>query len=248
MWVLHGAYKKMWRGEDSRQIMIAFLTPTTDAQTTIHHTKELAIKTGSSEKEAENVEHEFIFLWEVPDDNVIHIVSMDLVVRRGFALPEIWTAQALPNLSDLRSAIEDHGYELSPLERGYLCGVIACMFGVRAPVHEIAFQMSRWARRGNHARKSWEIIDQAIEEAIQDRKITVAEDLDIEAEKAYLMFELSWLEDAHDETVMEIGWALQDRDHAGIVQAKLANEELKIVGHRQSTADQIETMCQMVGL
>jgi hypothetical protein len=43
------------------------------------------------------------------------------------------------------------------------------MFRLRVPVHEIASQMSRWGRGGAYSAKSWRIVDQAVEEAIQDR-------------------------------------------------------------------------------
>jgi hypothetical protein len=245
---LHFAYQKIHDGEDTRDIKIAFLTSRTDTQTIIYPAKNFAIESGSSEEEADNFANEYLFLWNVPDDNVIHVVSMDLVIRRGFTLPEIRTGQPFPSLSDLRRAIVDHRDQLAPFERGYVCGSDACMFGLRAPVREIALQMSRWARSWIHNPTSWGIVDQTIEEAIQDRITTVAEDLDDQGELKYLMFDLSCLEDTHNETILEIGWRLQNYHYTEILQARLESAELEIENHRQESADQIETVYQRVGL
>jgi hypothetical protein len=88
---------------------------------------------------------------------------MDLVIRRGFALPRIHTGHPFPSLSDLRRAFVDRRDHLAPFERGYSCASDACMFRPRAPVHEIASQMSRWVRGRAYSAKSWRIVDQAIE-------------------------------------------------------------------------------------
>ncbi|KAH0360785.1 hypothetical protein KCU65_g9176, partial [Aureobasidium melanogenum] len=239
---LHIAYKKMWLGEDKQDIMIAFFTNKTDAQTRIYPAKDFAIESGSSEEEANQFKNEYIFLWEVPDDNVIHVVSLDLVIARGFALPGLHVGRPLPSSSDLRRAIVDHGNQLSLFERGYLCGTAACMFGVRAPVYNIALDVSCWGRGRPY------IVDQAIEEAIQDRKITVAEDLGEQGEPEYSMLELGCLEDTHDDAVMEIGWELQNCHDVEDLQALLTNEQLKIAGDRQRMAARIEFTYQGVGL
>jgi len=244
---LHIAYQKIYDGEDTQDIKIAFLTSRTDAQTRIYRAKNFAIESRSSEEGVRLFENEYIFLWKVPEDNVIHVVSMDIVIRRGFALPEIYTSRPVPSLFDLREAIADQAYQLAAFERGYLCGSAACMFGIRAPIHEIAFQMSRWARRGTYCRAGWELVDQAIREAIQDRTITVAEDLEEQGEVKYLMFELSCLEDTHDEISIEIGWDLQSCRHAETLETLLANENSKILGHRQRIAGKIETAYQSAG-
>jgi hypothetical protein len=242
---LHIAYHKIHNGEDVRQIKIAFLTSKTDPQTKIYPARDFAIRSGSSEEESNNFVNEYLFLWNVPDDNVIHVVSMDLVIRRGFALPRIRTGQPFPSL---RRAFVDHRDQLTPFERGYSCASDACMFGRRAPVHEIASQMSRWGRGGAYSAKSWRIVDQAIEEVIQDRMITAAEDLRDQGEVEYLTFEVDCLEDMHDETIMEIGWELQDCHHVGSLQARLRGEELKIMSYRFRSANRIETAYQHVGL
>lgn len=152
--------------EDERNIEIAFLTSRTNAQTRIFPARDFAIRSGSSEEEADNFKNECFSLWSVPDDNVIHIVSMDIVIQRGFALPRVRTGQPFLSLSDLRRAFVDHRDQLTHFERGYSCASDACMFGLGAPVHEIASQMSRWIRGGACSAKSRRIVDQAIEEAI----------------------------------------------------------------------------------
>lgn len=245
---LHIAYEKMWLGEDERDIMIAFFTTRADARSKIYPAQDFAIESGSSEEEVKNFENEYIFLWEVPDDNVIHIVSMDLVIRRGFALPGTRTGQLFPSLSELRSAMKRYGDQLSPFERGYLCGTAACMFGIRAPVYDIAYDMSRWARAGAYSAKGWKVVDKMSEEAILDQMITVAEDLEEQGELDSLMSELRCLEDTHDEAVMEIGWELQDCHDVANLQALLTNEELKITDYRRKIADRVEAVYQCLGL
>jgi hypothetical protein len=201
----HIAFQRIHDGENARQIKIAFLTSRPDAQSRIYSVRDFAIRSGGSKEEADNFGNEYLFLWSVPNDNVIHVVSMDLVIRRGFTLPRIRTGQPFPSLSDLRRAFVDHSDQLAPFERGYSCASDACMFGLRAPVHRIASQMSRRVGDGACNRTSWEIVDQTIEEATHDRMTTVAEDLRDQGEVEYLTFEIGRLEDTHDETIMEIG-------------------------------------------
>jgi hypothetical protein len=122
------------------------------------------------------------------------------------------------------------------------------MFGPRAPVPEIALQMSCWARSGVYNRTSWEIVDQTIEEVIQDRFTIVAGDLRDQGEVEYLTFETGCPEDTYDETIMEIGRELQNCHHAGNLQARLRSEELKITSYSLRSANRIETTYQHVGL
>jgi hypothetical protein len=62
------------------------------------------------------------------------------------------------------------------------------------------------------------------------------------------MFDLSCLEDTHNETILEIGWQLQNYHHTEILQARLESAELEIKNHRQESANQIKTVYQRVGL
>lgn len=244
---LHIAFKKMWLGEDERDIMIAFFTTQADAQTKIYPARDFAIESESSEEEIKNFQNEYILLWEVPDDNVIHIISMDLVIARGFALPGLHVGRPLPSSSDLRRAIIDHGNQLSLFERGYLCGTAACMFGIRAPIYNIASEMSRCVCQGVDDDERKNTIRKVREEAIQDRIVTVTEDLEEEGELEFLVSELSCLEDTHDEAIMEIGWELQNGHDVEDLQALLANEESKITGHRQKIAGRVEAVYQRIG-
>jgi hypothetical protein len=91
-------------------------------------------------------------------------------------------------------------------------------------------------------------VNLATEEAIRDRMTTAAEDLRDQGEVEYLTFEIDCLEDTHDETIMEIGWELQDYHHAGSLQARLRSEELKIMSYRLRSANRIETAYQHVRL
>jgi hypothetical protein len=77
---------------------------------------------------------------------------------------------------------------------------------------------------------------------------TAAEDLRDQGEVGYLTFEIDCLEDMHDETIMEIGWEVQDCHHVGTLQDRLRSEELKIVSYRLRSANRIEAAYQHVGL
>jgi hypothetical protein len=173
---------------------------------------------------------------------------MDLVIRRGFALPRSRTGQPNPSLYDLGTAFVDHRDRLAPFERGYSCGLNACMFGLRAPVNEIASQMSHWIHDRAYSAKGRRIVSPAIEEAIQDQMTTAAEDLEDQGELGYLMFDLSCLKDTHNETVLEIGWQLKNYHHTEMLQARLESAELEIESHRRESANQIKIVYQRVGL
>ncbi|KAG9573408.1 hypothetical protein KCV04_g24652, partial [Aureobasidium melanogenum] len=122
------------------------------------------------------------------------------------------------------------------------------MFGIRAPIYDIASKMSRCVCQGVDDDERKNTIRKVREEAIQDRIVTVAEDLEEEGELEYLVSELSCLEDTHDEAIMEIGWELQNGHDVEDLQALLANEELKITGHRQKIAGRVEAVYQRLGL
>ena len=96
------------------------------------------------------------------------------------------------------------------------------MFGVRAPVYDIALKMSCLVRGRPY------IIDQAIEEVNQDNMTTVAVDLGKQGCLKVLMFDLSCMDHTHDATIMDIGWELQNCHYTGILHARLRIEELKI--------------------
>lgn len=82
------------------------------------------------------------------------------------------------------------------------------MFELRVPVDEIASGMSRWIRGLAYPAKSHQIVNLAIEEAIQDRMTAAAGDLRDQGEVAYFTFEIDRIEDMHDEAIMGIGWEL----------------------------------------
>jgi hypothetical protein len=77
---------------------------------------------------------------------------------------------------------------------------------------------------------------------------TVAEDLDDRGELKDLVFDLSCLEDTHNETILEIGWQLQNYHYTEILQTRLESAELEIEDHRQESTNQIKTVFQRVRL
>jgi hypothetical protein len=67
----------------------------------------------------------YLSLGNVPDDNIIHVVSVNIVIQRGFALPGIYTGEPVSSFSGLRKATVDQGNKLAPFRRGYICGLSA---------------------------------------------------------------------------------------------------------------------------
>jgi len=110
---LHLATQRIHNGEDARQIEIPCLKSRTDAQTRAYPARDSAIGSGSSEEEADNFVNESFSSENVPDDNVIHVVPVDLVIRRGFARLRIRTGQPFPSLSNLGSAFVHHEDQLT---------------------------------------------------------------------------------------------------------------------------------------
>jgi hypothetical protein len=222
---LHIAFQRIYNGKDARHIKIAFITSKTDAQTRIYSARDFAIRSGSSEEEADNFGDEYLFLWNVPDDNVIHVISIDFVIRRAFALPRVRTRKTFPNLSDLRRASANHTDQLAPFERGYSCVSDACMSGLRVTVHRIASQMP-YPRSDDYCGGRHERSRGGRVPRIRNRLPR----------------------GTYDETIMEIGWEMQNCQHAGSLQARLRGEKLKIMSYRLRRTNRIETAYQHIGL
>ena len=114
--------------------------------------RDLVAKSASNEEELKNNNHEYLFKWRILEDNVILAVTLGLIHRRGFYLKPCSLAESsFPNLSDLHKQIAERTAALAPLDRGYQCGLAACDFRIRAPIKELAKQMSRWAGKERYS-------------------------------------------------------------------------------------------------
>ncbi|CAG7974393.1 unnamed protein product [Penicillium olsonii] len=138
---LHRAFVKHYNyGEDPSTISIVIISvpDTTAIEKPYHHAQKLA--DGAIE-----FKHEYIFEWQIPQQYVEHIVSVETILSRGIDLREYLdhgdNGSRLPNLSTfmarLSGGISRHdGYGF-----GRHVARIARCFGARAPVQEIALRI-----------------------------------------------------------------------------------------------------------
>lgn len=133
-------------GESSADIWIAFIEvlPTVNETTTrIHSAKELAEKCELSDPN--KFSHEVVFEWAVPEEYVLHKVSLRTLLERG--LQEHYFLQ--PSTPEVRSTKEVRYYTARDLQRhdpweiGITLGVFAQKFGARAPLDWISHRLFR---------------------------------------------------------------------------------------------------------
>ena len=247
---LHVAYSKAHKGEDLDQITIAFIAIDGPSPARIHNARDLAGKS-TSDGELENHSNEYLFEWRIPDNCVIHTVTLGLVHRREFDLKPCSPAESrFPNLSNLRTRIAERTAALAPFDRGYQYGLAACDFGIRAPVEELAKQMSRWAVKGKYSYLDWMVVDRGIKDAIEARVITIGVEnhMEFEGELLRLQAELDILEDCHLDNVAELVWELgRDQDSRSYWDALLSQQDERIQSHRQKIANLTEGIYIQIG-
>ena len=139
---LRRAFSKLYEDKEiSSKIWIAFIyVPDVDKHV-FHHAEGLAkiLELPNSER----FRYEYIFEWDIPKKYLIHKVSVETLVERGFDMKEYLIGNALPPTSILRGEFSKR--VLEPSKGGYHIGLdlgfLARCFGARAPVRQIAFQL-----------------------------------------------------------------------------------------------------------
>ncbi|KAF2676369.1 hypothetical protein K458DRAFT_410580 [Lentithecium fluviatile CBS 122367] len=139
---LRRAFSKLYDDEESpNQIWITFIhVPDVDKHV-YHHAEGLAKKWNCPN--SRRLRYKYIFEWEIPEKYLIHKVSVETLIERGFDMKEYLFDGALPSTSTLREEVATR--ILKPLNGGYHIGLnlglLARRFGARAPVRQIALQL-----------------------------------------------------------------------------------------------------------
>ncbi|KFY42044.1 hypothetical protein V494_02645 [Pseudogymnoascus sp. VKM F-4513 (FW-928)] len=129
-------------GESRADIWIAFIeVPPNDTTTRIHSARELAER--CKLEEPGKFSHEVIFEWAIPEKYVVHEVSLQTLIERGFQ--EHYFLR--PSTCEVRSTSEVRYYTAQEFKRhdpwgvGVTIGFFAQTFGARAPLDWIAHQL-----------------------------------------------------------------------------------------------------------
>ena len=125
-------------GEPSAEIYIAFIeVPPTmyETATRIHSAKKLA---EMCEFPGPNLfSHEVVFEWAIPEEYVLHKVSLQTLLEREFLEP--WFGQ--PSTGEVRIRIARELQGQFPWEIGLTLGFFARRFGARAPLNWVSHQL-----------------------------------------------------------------------------------------------------------
>ncbi|KAB8232610.1 uncharacterized protein BDW43DRAFT_311995 [Aspergillus alliaceus] len=138
---LHHAFVKYYnRHERAGDIWIAIISNSAGGNETspYHHAEKLAHELGKSPKDSRKFKHEYVFEWEIPDQYVEHMVSVETLLDRGLNLDSYLEGDHLPDLRGFRSSMIDMFLGDDGLCVGRELGRMARCFGARAPVKEIA--------------------------------------------------------------------------------------------------------------
>jgi hypothetical protein len=141
---LQRAFSKFYNnGEIPDQIWIAFIYVPDEDKHIYHHAEDLAKKWNYPNPG--RLRYEYIFEWEIPARYLIHKVSVETLITRGFDMNQYLLDYALPPTSILRKELARR--ILEPSHGGYHIGFdlghLARCFGARAPVRQLALQLLR---------------------------------------------------------------------------------------------------------
>jgi hypothetical protein len=123
------------------QIWIAFMyVPDVDKHI-YHHAEDLAKQ--YREPEPGKFRYEYLFEWEIPERYIVHEVSVETLMNRGFDMKHYLRNGMFPRTSELRKAFASA--MLSPSQHpdiiGIELGLLVRCFGARAPVRQLAQQL-----------------------------------------------------------------------------------------------------------
>ncbi|KAL7942622.1 hypothetical protein V8C42DRAFT_331480 [Trichoderma barbatum] len=131
-------------------IWIAFIkvpTAVHESATSVHAAQSLAEE--CEYQESEKFQHEFIFEWKIPDEYVLHQVSLQTLIDRGLDWRKHLIADGyddkVVSTSELRSRVamdfqSEHSWQ-GGWETGMYLGDFARKFGARAPLDWVARQL-----------------------------------------------------------------------------------------------------------
>ena len=142
---LRRAFNKLYGGDKPEQIWIVFISVPHKEKAIYHHAEYLAREIGQDKTNM--FKDEYIFEWEVPEKYIVHKVSVQTLLERGFIMESYCeysnNKRQLPSAYLLRQDIAKR--ILDPANSGYDIGMslgfVARWFGARAPVREIAHRI-----------------------------------------------------------------------------------------------------------
>jgi hypothetical protein len=79
--VLRRAFDKLYEGEEPDQIWIVFISVPYKDKSTYHHAEHLARDIGHDTPRM--FKNEYIFEWEIPEEYIVHKVSVQTLLERG---------------------------------------------------------------------------------------------------------------------------------------------------------------------
>jgi hypothetical protein len=136
------AFNRYYRDlEDPRQIWIAFIFVPDSEKQIYYHAEDLARTYGYGEWK--RLKYEYIFTWEIPEEYVLHRISVETFMARGLDMSEYYYGHELPPTSVLRGEIARSILHstMGGWRVGVELGLFARKFGARAPVWQIANQL-----------------------------------------------------------------------------------------------------------
>jgi hypothetical protein len=135
---VHRAFQKHYvDGESPQDIWVVFIEAPAQRNghsVRVHYARELAEATGLNPG---FFQYEFVFEWGIPEDHVLHKVSLKTLMNRGLRVnPKDWsTKQLRASMAREFERCSSYGDEL-----GITLGLFAQKFGARAPLEWIAYQ------------------------------------------------------------------------------------------------------------
>lgn len=107
-------------------------------------------------RDADKFQHEFLFEWAIPDDFVVHSLSIKTLLDRGLTLKNFLIGQRLPPTAELCHGMAYNIFrtDSDAWETGLDLGFLVRPFGARAPSWWIASQLFWDLIQGSH----WETL------------------------------------------------------------------------------------------
>jgi hypothetical protein len=141
---LQRAFSKFYNHrEHPNQIWIAFIYVPDEDKRVYHHAEDLAEQ--CEHEEPQLFRYEYLFEWEIPAKYLVHTVSVETLMNRGFDMDLYLHNNVFPNTHDLRWRFAS--IMLKPWYEGYDIGLglglMVRAFGARAPVRQLALQLVR---------------------------------------------------------------------------------------------------------
>ena len=190
--------------------MIAFISPDHSATAKVHHEFNLAGWAKSTRTLPYINPRHFINEWlyevQIPETQVIHIVTLAIVLARGFSLAplKLHLDGSFPNLDNFLRSVRIESQ--NPFEKGFVCGLAAFDFGIRAPTRAIAIALSGLPLDQSRLSPRQERASGGIDDAITERWLDVYDSVryGLEEEEIELKLEYDALHDDLGDILFDI--------------------------------------------